>query len=92
MPGGRGATTLVELRRHVGYVGQIALSLAEAEAVAYEEVVRHGEPSVPYLEIDQSSVRAVEKGAHGERPRVAHGERAQDVMEGEARVDDVLHH
>jgi hypothetical protein len=64
---------------------------AQVEAVADEELVRHGEPDVADGEIrHEPSIRPVEQGNCGQRARLAKAERLHDEVEGHARVDDVF--
>jgi len=72
-------------------IGQVPVALADVEAEADEELVRDGEANVPDGEIlDEPPVRAVEQGHHGERRRAAERQGLAEVIQGEARVDDVL--
>jgi hypothetical protein len=72
-------------------VGQVAVALADVEAVADEQLVGDGEPDVAYGQIlDEPSVGPVEQRHDGERRRAAERERLAEVVEREARVDDVL--
>src|SRR5213079_1625951 len=72
------------------YEGQVAVELAVIEAVAEDVVVGDLKPHVSHRDVDQPAERAVEEGDHLEGCRPAVAKLAQDIVEGEAGVDDVL--
>ena len=66
-------------------------AVVEVEAVADEELVGHREARVAEREVvDEASIRAVEECADREARGLAQLERLHEVVEGQARVDDVL--
>ena len=72
-------------------VAQAAEALGHVKAVPDVELVRHGEADVPDGQVvDEPAVRAVEQRAHGDVARIPEEQRLHHVVEGEARVDDVL--
>jgi hypothetical protein len=72
-------------------VREVAVPLVQVEAVADEELVGDGEADVPDGQVlDEAPVRTVEERDRGERARGAELERAAEVVERQARVDDVL--
>src|SRR6476660_9149458 len=72
-------------------VRQLAVPLLEIEAVADVELVRHDESDVAHREIvDKPPVRPVEQRHGGDRGGAAEIERAYEVVERQAGVDDVL--
>ena len=72
-------------------VRKVPEALVEIEAVADEQLVRHGEADVAHGEIvNQAPVRAVEERRSSERPWLAQAQRLAEVVECETRVDDVL--
>jgi hypothetical protein len=72
-------------------VGQIAVALLEIEPVAHEQLVGHREADVADRHVlHQAAIGAVEKRHRGERGGVAERERLAEVVERQARVDDVL--
>jgi len=72
-------------------VRQLAVPLVEIEAVADVELVRHDESDVAHREIvDKPPVRPVEQRHGGDRGGAAEIERAYEVVERKAGVDDVL--
>jgi hypothetical protein len=74
-------------------VREVSEALVEVEAVADEELVWDGEADVADGEIlDQAPVRAVEEGRRRQRRRPAQAQGADEEVEREARVDDVLDH
>jgi hypothetical protein len=76
---------------HEMQVWEVAVALGEVEAIADEELVRHGEADVAHGEVvDEPAVRAVEEGHHRDRRRAAEAERPHEVVERQAGVDDVL--
>jgi hypothetical protein len=76
---------------HDPYVREPAEAAVEAEAVADEVVVGHREADVSERDVvDQPAVGPVEQRAGGDLPRPAELERLDEVVERQARVDDVL--
>jgi hypothetical protein len=72
-------------------VRQVPEPLLEVEAVADEQLVRHGETDVAHGQVvDETPVRAVEQRHDRERSRRTKGEGAAQVPQREAGVDDVL--
>src|SRR5262249_10332046 len=72
-------------------VREVPVALVQVEAVADEELVGDGEADVPNGEIlDQPAVRTVEQRDGGERRGRTECERLAQVVERQARVDDVL--
>src|SRR6188508_1963126 len=71
-------------------VGQIAVALVVVEAVADDEPVRDREADVVDGDLGQPSRGLVEQAADPDRGRVALPEVAQEVVERQAGVDDVL--
>jgi hypothetical protein len=72
-------------------VGQVAVPLVQVEAVADEELVGDGEANVPHRQVlDEPAIRPVEQGGGRERGGRAERERLAQVVERQARVDDVL--
>jgi hypothetical protein len=72
-------------------VGQIAVALLEIEPVAHEQLVGHREAHVADRQVvHQAAIGAVEERHRGERARVAEGKGLAEVVERQARVDDVL--
>ena len=73
-------------------VREVPIALVEIEAVADEELVRHGKAHVAHREIlDEAAVGPVEQGDGGERRGRAEREGLAEVVERQAGVDDVLH-
>jgi len=69
----------------------VPIALVEVEAVADEELVRDREAHVAdWQVVDEPPVRAIEEGDGVQRSRCAQGQRLADVVERQARVDDVL--
>jgi hypothetical protein len=74
-------------------IRQVPVALIQVEAVADEELVRHGEAHVADRQVvDQAAVRPVEEGCRGERRGLAKAEGADEEVERQACVDDVLDH
>ena len=72
-------------------VREVPVALAQVEAVADEEVVRCGEADVAHRQVvDESPVRPVEQRHGGKRGRPPKLERVAQVVQRQARVDDVL--
>jgi hypothetical protein len=72
-------------------VGQVAVTLLEVEPVAREQLVGHGEAHVADGHVlDQPAVGAVEQRYRGEGGRVAERKCLAEVVERQARIDDVL--
>src|SRR5918999_2239318 len=69
-----------------------ALVLVEVEAVADQEDVGDLEAHIGQGDVDDAPGAAVQQGADPQAGRAAGGEHAQQVGQGEAGVDDVLHH
>src|ERR671915_1213089 len=70
-------------------VGQVPVALGMIEAVSDGEAVRYLEADVADREVHLPPLRLRAEGAHLERPRVACAQRAQQVLQGQARVHDV---
>ena len=65
--------------------------VAEVEAVADEELVRHREAGVAHREVvDEAPIGTVEQRDRRQRRRAAERERLADVVERQPGVDDVL--
>src|SRR6188472_3953688 len=73
-------------------VGQVPVSLGEVEAVADDELVRDLEPNIPHRNVDFAARRLGQEGADLEGRRLTRFQVADQVGEGQAGVDDVLHH
>jgi hypothetical protein len=72
-------------------VRQVAVALVDVEPVADEELVGDGEADVPHRQVlDEAAVRAVEERDGRERARAAQPEGADEVVERQPGVDDVL--
>jgi hypothetical protein len=72
-------------------IRQVPVSLGDVEAVPDEELVRDGEADVADRQIlDEAAVRAVEERNDRQRGGGAQLERAAEVVERQAGVDDVL--
>jgi len=72
-------------------VGKVAVALVEVEAVADEELVGDREAHVAHRQVlDESPVGPVEQRRRGQRRRVAERQGLAEVVEGKARVDDIL--
>src|SRR3954453_19485921 len=78
------------VHRQRGHVRQVAIALGVVEAVADREPVRDLEAGEADGELDLSPRRLRQQRAHLERRRVARAEVAHEVLQREARVDDVL--
>src|SRR6187200_274428 len=78
-------------RAHEVQVGERPPAFLEAESVAREELVRHGEPDEAQRQLlDEPSVRAGEERHGGETRRLAKTEGATEEVQREPGVDDVL--
>ncbi len=72
-------------------VRQIAVALLEVEPVADEQLVGHREADVANRHVlHEAAIGTVEECHRGERGGVAERERLAEVVERQARVDDVL--
>src|SRR5918992_652418 len=71
-------------------VGQVAVALVEVESVADDESVRNREADVVDRDLRQTPCGLVEQAADADRGRIALPQVAQQVVQGEAGVDDVL--
>jgi hypothetical protein len=72
-------------------VGQVAVPLLEIEPVAHEQLVGHREAHVADGQVvHEPTIRAVEERHRREGSRLAKRERLAEIIEREARVDDVL--
>ena len=72
-------------------VGQVAVALLEIEPVAHEQLVGHREAHVADGQVlHEAAVGAVEERHGRERRGLAERERLAEVVERQARVDDVL--
>src|SRR5687768_14564404 len=73
-------------------IGEIAVALGYIQSVADDELGWDLEPDV--LEIGVAALEALlhQQGAHLEAGRVARQQVLAEVREGQAAVDDVLHH
>jgi hypothetical protein len=73
-------------------IREVPVPFPEVESVSDEELVRNCEPDVADGKIvDEPAIRPVEQRDRGQRRRVAEAQRLAEVVEGQARVDDVLH-
>src|SRR3990172_1624063 len=70
--------------------GKVPVALGEVEAVADHEAVGNLEADVAAVDVALAPLRLGHERAHVERGRLARLERAQEVREREARVDDIL--
>src|SRR3954454_11344572 len=84
------SSVAVLLHRQRGDVREVAVALGVVEAVADREAVRDLEAGEPQREVDLAPRRLGEQRADLERRRVAGAEVAQQVLQREAGVDDVL--
>jgi hypothetical protein len=72
-------------------VGQVPVALLEVEAVPHEELVGHREAHVADGQVvHEPAIGAVEERHRGEGAGVAERECLAEVVERQARVDDVL--
>jgi hypothetical protein len=72
-------------------IGQVPVALLQVEPVAHEELVGHREAHVADGQVvHQPAIGAVEERHRGEGARVAERECLAEVVERQARVDDVL--
>ena len=72
-------------------IGERAPALVEAEPIAGEQLVRHGEADEAKRElVDEAAVGAVEKRDRSQARGLAQTERSAEEVEREPRVDDVL--
>ena len=72
-------------------VWESAPPVVEVEAIADEELVRHREAGVPEREVvDEPAVRAIEESANRKTGGLAQPQRLDEVIERQARVDDVF--
>ena len=72
-------------------MGELAVALADVEAVAHYEVGRDLEAYVAQVEVFVLAALPYEQGAHFETGGVAGLEVLAEVVEGQAAVDDVFH-
>src|SRR5688500_12573957 len=82
----------VDRRLQHADIRQVAVALVVVESVADDESVRDGETDVVDPDVGQAARRLVEQAADLDRGRLPVGEVAQQVVEGETGVDDVLDH
>ena len=80
----------VDLRLEDANDAQVPVELAVVEAVADDELVRDREADVVDRDLDEPPGRLVEQRADAQRARVLAAQVADQVVEGEAGVDDVL--
>ena len=74
-------------------VWQVPVPLVQVEPVPDEELVRDREADVPDREVvDQSAVGPIEERRRGERARLAEAERADEEVERQSCVHNVLDH
>jgi hypothetical protein len=74
-------------------VGQVSVPLVEVEAVPDEELVGDDEAHVPDGKVvDEATVRPVEERHRGDRGRLPERQGANEVVESQAGVEDVLDH
>jgi hypothetical protein len=72
-------------------IGEASEAVVEVETVSDEVVVGHREPDVPERNVvDEPAVRPVEQRAGSDLARPAELEGLDEVVESQARVDDVL--
>src|SRR5215204_5803773 len=72
-------------------IRKVAPAAFQIEAVADEELVRHGEADIPDGKIlDQATIRSVEEGYCGERARLPQRQRLDEEVERHPHVHDVL--
>jgi hypothetical protein len=72
-------------------IREVAEALVQIEAVADEKLVGDGEADVAHRQVlDQTPVRTIEERDGGQRAGRTERERLAEVVEGKARVDDVL--
>src|SRR5918992_3777002 len=81
-----------EVRMEDCHVRQVSVPLREVEAVADHEVIRDLEADVADVDVDLASLRLGHQRANLQRGRITSLERAHEVGERQARVDDVLDH
>ena len=81
---------LVDAGTQDAHVPKVTVELAVIEAVAHDELVRDREPDVVDGDVHEPAGRLVEQRADPERPRVLAAQVPEQVVERQARVDDVL--
>ena len=80
----------VHLGAQNAHEAQVPVSLPVVEAVADHELVGDLEADVVHRDVDEPARRLVEQRADPERGRVLAAQVPDEVVEGEAGVDDVL--
>ena len=80
----------VDLGAQDAHEPEVAVVLAVVEAVADDELVRDREADVVDRDVDEAPGRLVEQRADPERAGVLAAQVAEQVVERQARVDDVL--
>src|SRR3954453_20888554 len=78
------------LLRQRGDVREVAVALPDVEAVADGELVGDLEADVARRQLDLAAVRLGQQGADLQRGGLARAQVAQQVLQRQARVDDVL--
>src|SRR5215207_4224037 len=73
-----------------GHIGEVAVPLVVVQAVADGEAVGDLEADVAGGKVDLPALGLGQQGAHLQRRRIARAEVAQQVLQGQAGVDDVL--
>src|SRR4051795_5534380 len=76
--------------RQRGDVRQVSVALGHVEAVADRELVRDLEAHVARRQLDLAALGLGQQRADLQRGRLARAEVAQQVLQGQPRVDDVL--
>src|SRR5918999_1099919 len=81
-----------EVRMEDRDVRQVAVALREVEPVADHKAIRDLESDVADVDVDLTPLRLGHQRADLQRGRIARLQRAHEVGERQARVDDVLDH